>query len=234
MAESAKRVIKVHPDDNVAIVVEVGGLAEGEVLNGDLVVTAAIPQGHKVALADILIDEPVVRYAEVIGTAVTAISRGDHVNEENVRLPEAPSLDDLPLATRPVTKQEPLDGYTFEGYRNPDGSVGTRNVLGITTSVQCVAGTVDYVVSRIKQELLPRFPNVDYVVGLNHSYGCGVAINAPAAIVPIRTLKNITHNPNFGNEVMVIGLGCEKLQPSTLIDDQPVRIGGLNDQAQRY
>ncbi len=53
--------------------------------------------------------------------------------------------------------------------------------------------------------------------GLNHLYGCGVAINAPAAVVPIRTIHNISLNPNFGGEVMVIGLGCEKLQPERLL-----------------
>ena len=36
----------------------------------------------------------------------------------------------------------PLEGSTFDGYRNPDGSVGTRNILGISTSVNCVAGDV--------------------------------------------------------------------------------------------
>ncbi|NIC05487.1 galactarate dehydratase [Billgrantia bachuensis] len=218
------KIIKVHPDDNVAIVVEAGGLVEGQALGDGLVAAGRIPQGHKLALRDIDIDAPIVRYGEVIGNAVVAIARGEHVDEARVRLPEAPALDDLPLATRPAPDVEPLEGFTFEGFRNPDGSVGTKNVLGITTSVQCVAGTVDYVVARIKRELLPRYPNVDDVVGLNHTYGCGVAINAPAAIVPIRTLKNIALNPNFGNEVMVIGLGCEKLQPSTLVDDRPVRI----------
>jgi TRAP-type mannitol/chloroaromatic compound transport system permease large subunit len=49
----------------------------------------------------------------------------------------------------------PLEGYTFEGYRNADGSVGTRNILAITTTVQCVAGVVDFAVQRIKAELLP-------------------------------------------------------------------------------
>jgi galactarate dehydratase len=73
----------------------------------------------------------------------------------------------------------PLEGYTFEGYRNADGSVGTKNLLGITTSVHCVAGVVDYVVKIIERDLLPKYPNVDGVVGLNHLYGCGVAINAP-------------------------------------------------------
>lgn len=217
-------VIQVHPNDNVAIVIEHGGLSEGVRINDECTTLMPIPQGHKVALKAIAQDSPIVRYNEVIGTAVVAIERGGHVNETNVRLPTAPGLDELPLATRKPPALEPLEGYTFEGFRNPDGSVGTKNVLGITTSVQCVAGTVEYVVQRIKRELLPRFPNVDDVVGLNHSYGCGVAINAPAAIVPIRTLKNIALNPNFGNEIMVIGLGCEKLQPSTLLEDRPVKI----------
>ena len=95
--------------------------------------------------------------------------------------------------------------------------MGTRNILAITTTVQCVAGVVDFAVKRIKEELLPRFPNVDDVVGLEHTYGCGVAIDAPDAIVPIRTLRNITLNPNFGGEVMVVSLGCEKLQPERLL-----------------
>ena len=70
---------------------------------------------------------------------------------------------------------------------------------------------------RIKEELLPRFPNVDDVVALEHTYGCGVAIDAPDAVVPIRTLRNISLNPNFGGEVMVVSLGCEKLQPAWLL-----------------
>ena len=77
-------------------------------------------------------------------------------------------------------------------------------------------GRVAFAVKRIKDELLPRFKNVDDVVGLEHSYGCGVAIDAPDAIIPIRTLRNITLNPNFGGEVMVVSLGCEKLQPERL------------------
>ncbi|MFV2247026.1 UxaA family hydrolase, partial [Escherichia coli] len=84
---------------------------------------------------------------------------------------------------------------TFEGYRNADGSARTKNVLGITTSVHCVAGVVDYVGKIIERDLLPKYPNVDGVEGLNHLYGCGVAINAPGAAVPIRTLYNISLNP---------------------------------------
>lgn len=52
------------------------------------------------------------------------------------------------------------------------------------------------------------------MVGLNHLYGCGVAINAPAAVVPIRTIHNISLNPNFGGEVMVIGPVVKSCSPS--------------------
>jgi galactarate dehydratase len=102
--------------------------------------------------------------------------------------------------------------------------VGTRNILAITTTVQCVAGVVDFAVRRIKAELLPRYPNVDDVVGLEHTYGCGVAIDAPGAEIPIRTLRNISLNPNFGGEVMVVSLGCEKLQPGRLMPPETFTI----------
>lgn len=210
--------IKVHDDDNVAIIVNSNGLPAGSVLPDGLTLTEHVPQGHKVALADIAKGGKIVRYGEIIGYAVEDIARGAWIDESKVELPEAPPLETLPLATRPAPELEPLTGFTFEGYRNKDGSVGTRNLLGITTSVHCVAGVVDYVVKLIEQKLLPKYPNVDGVVGLNHLYGCGVAINAPAAVVPIRTIHNIALNPNFGGEIMVVGLGCEKLQPARLLE----------------
>ena len=95
-------------------------------------------------------------------------------------------------------------------------------MLGITTSVQCVAGIVDFIEKKITKELLPKYPNVDGVVAFNHSYGCGIAIDAPAAIIPIRTIQNIAQNPNFGGEIMVIGLGCEKLRPERLLPNNTI------------
>lgn len=209
--------IKVHDTDNVAIIVNDNGLKAGTRFPDGLELIEHIPHGHKVALLDIPANGEIIRYGEVIGYAVRAIPRGSWIDESMVVLPEAPPLHTLPLATKVPAPLPPLEGYTFEGYRNADGSVGTKNLLGITTSVHCVAGVVDYVVKIIERDLLPKYPNVDGVVGLNHLYGCGVAINAPAAVVPIRTIHNISLNPNFGGEVMVIGLGCEKLQPERLL-----------------
>ena len=207
----------MHAADNVAIVANDGGLAAGTVLPDGLTLVDRVPQGHKVALVPIAKDAVVRRYNVPIGYALKDIPAGAWVHERLLHMPEARSLSDLPKATAPAWDAEPLTGYTFEGYRNADGSVGTRNILAITTTVQCVAGVVDFAVQRIKEQLLPHYPNVDDVIGLEHSYGCGVAIDAPDAIIPIRTLRNISKNPNFGGEVMVVSLGCEKLQPERLL-----------------
>lgn len=208
--------IKINPIDNVAIVVNTGGLPEGTVFPCGLELKEHVPQGHKVALMDLKQEEEIVRYGEVIGYAIRPIAKGSWIDESLVRMPTSPNLDDLSIASKVPPKLPPLEGYTFEGFRNADGSAATKNILGISTSVQCVAGVLDYAVKRIKEEILPEYPNVEDVVALNHSYGCGVAINAPEAIIPIRTLQNIATHPNFGGEIMVVGLGCEKLMPEKM------------------
>ncbi|MDM0070257.1 galactarate dehydratase [Variovorax sp. J31P207] len=219
MSEAVKPplTILMHARDNVAIVANDGGLAAGTVFASGLVLREKVPQAHKVALVDIPEGGVVRRYDVPIGYALKPIPAGSWVHERLLRMPAARELDGLPIATVKPPAMPPLEGYTFEGFRNPDGSVGTRNILAITQTVQCVAGVTEFAVQRIKAELLPRFPNVDDVVALEHSYGCGVAIDAPDAVIPIRTLRNISLNPNFGGEVMVVSLGCEKLQPERLM-----------------
>jgi galactarate dehydratase len=209
--------IRMHERDNVAIVANDGGLDAGTVLPGGLQLVDRVPQGHKVALQPIAAGAAVLRYGIPIGQALKDIPAGAWVHERLLQMPEARSLEGLPIATAKPSPLPPLEGYTFEGYRNADGSVGTRNILAITQTVQCVAGVTDFAVKRIKAELLPKYPHVDDVVALEHGYGCGVAIDAPDAVVPIRTLRNISLNPNFGGEVMVVSLGCEKLQPERLL-----------------
>ncbi|MFT4503541.1 galactarate dehydratase [Caballeronia sp. 15711] len=227
--EQSPLYIRVHPQDNVAIVVNDGGLPEGAVFADGLVLRERVPQGHKVALADLAENEAVVRYNVVIGYALKDLPKGSWINEHVIRMPEPPGLENLPIATRAAPDMPALEGFTFEGYRNADGSVGSRNILAITTTVQCVSGVVEHAVARIKAELLPRYPNVDDVVGLEHTYGCGVAIDAPDAMVPIRTVRNISLNPNFGGEVMIVSLGCEKLQPERLMPVGTIPIATAGD-----
>lgn len=212
--------LQTSPLDNVGIVPNPQGLEKGTVVSNQITLLEYIPMGHKVALTDLNEGDAVIRYGHTIGYADKPIQKGSWINERNIRLPQPPNLQEIPY-TKPSSVVSPPWGdgglYTFQGYRNPDGSVGTKNVLGITTSVQCVAGMTDYICQKIRRELLPLYPNVDDVVAFNHSYGCGIAIDAPAAIIPIRTIQHIAQNPNFGGEIMIIGLGCEKLRPERLL-----------------
>jgi galactarate dehydratase len=211
------RYVRVHERDNVAIIVNAGGLPAGTRFASGLTLTESIPEAHKVALADLEQGAPILRYGVTIGYAASPIAEGSWVHEGLVVLPEPPDLNALQLATATPQPQPPLQGYTFQGYRNDDGTVGTKNILGINTTVQCVAATVDYAVRRIKAEILPRYPNVDDVVAITHNYGCGVAIDAPGAEIPIRTLRNLSLNPNLGGDPLVVSLGCEKLQPLRML-----------------
>ena len=217
LANTRPLYILMQPADNVAIVANDGGLTAGARFACGLELRERVPQGHKVALSDITEGQPIVRYGVIIGHALRNIERGTWVNEAAILMPSPPVLDALLIASAPPPVLAPLAGHTFQGFRNPDGSVGTRNILAITTTVQCVSGVVEFAVQRIKKELLPRFPNVDDVIGIEHTYGCGVAIDAPGAAVPIRTLRNISRNPNFAGTTMVVSLGCEKLQPERLL-----------------
>jgi galactarate dehydratase len=216
--------IQMNEKDNVAIIVNSGGLPLGTKFPCGLILSERVPQGHKVALRDLEKGDPIIRYGEIIGFAASPIAKGEWVEESLVTLPQPPRLDELPLANAVPEPLPPLEGYTFEGYRNKDGSVGTKNILGISTSVQCVTGVVEYAVKRIKEELLPKYPHVDDVIALTHNYGCGVAIQAPDAVIPIRTIQNIAVNPNLGGEVLIVGLGCEKLVPERLIPEDDTTI----------
>ena len=228
--------IRMHAADNVAIVANDGGLAAGTVMPAGvaegLVLRDKVPQGHKLALVNLAKGQAVMRYNVPVGYARQDIAAGCWVHERLLDIPAARELQGLPMATVQPAPQAPLDGFSFEGYVNADGSVGTRNLLALTTTVQCVAGVVKIAVERIERELLPLFPHVDGVVGLEHSYGCGVAIDAPGAEIPIRTLRHISLNPNFGGEVMVVSLGCEKLQPDRLLPagSFPIHDGREKDQ----
>ena len=208
---SAPLVIKVTDKDNVAIAVQ--DIAADTLVLPGLTAREPIPQAHKIALTDIPKGGEIIRYGVVLGYAKDAIPMGSWINEHMLDLPESPALDNMPFGTNLVPVEDLPDPRrkTWIGYRNKTGPAGTRNLLGIVTTVQCAAGVVRVAVERIKKELLPKYPHVDGVVAINHPYGCGVAINAPMAVIPIRAITNVIRHPNFGGEIMVVGLGCEKL-----------------------
>src|ERR1700722_10949843 len=125
--------IQVDSRDNVAIIANPEGLAAGVSFPGGLTLQERIPQSHKVALRGLDQGAPIVRYGQVIGYASRRIEPGAWVREDSLDLPKAPPLDRLSLATEVPAPLPALAGYTFEGFRNADGSVATKHLIGTTT-----------------------------------------------------------------------------------------------------
>ena len=213
--------IKISDKDNVAIAVN--DIPAGTLVMDGVRARQDIPQAHKIALCDIPEGGKIIRYGVVLGYAINPIGKGQWINEKMLELPTPPSVDEMKFAANLVTDlpKPPVD--TWEGYINPNGGyAGTSIILGISTTVQCVTGVLNVAVARMKSELLPKYPNVDDIVPINHAYGCGVAINAPEAKVPIRALRNLAKHPNFGGELMAVGLGCEKFTVEMLLDQADI------------
>ena len=212
--------VKISKRDNVGIALH--EIPAGAEVAPGVVAQHVIPQAHKVTLSDIPKGGEVIRYGVTLGYVKDETPAGSWINEDSLVLPTPPALDDMEwgtnlkhdLPTPPVT--------TWEGYApiEPGGYGGTRNLLGIQTTVQCVTGVVNVAIERIRRELLPKYPHVDGVVAINHAYGCGVAINARDAYIPKRILRNIAKHPNFGGELMLVGLGCEKFSPEMFLEDR--------------
>ncbi|MCH4170802.1 MAG: UxaA family hydrolase [Lactobacillus sp.] len=216
-----KHVVKMRDRDNVAIALH--DIKAGTAIEGGITANHDIPQAHKIALIPIPKGESVIRYGVVLGYAKEDILAGDWINEDSLNLPASPDLNELEYGIDIHEKLPEPSVRTFMGYDNPDSEyAGTRNILGIQTTVQCVVGILNVAVQQMKTELLPKYPNVDDIVVISHAYGCGVAIDAPEAKIPIRAVKNIMKNPNFGGQLMVVGLGCEKLTPDKVMDPDDI------------
>ncbi len=212
--------IKINERDNVAIAIH--DIPKGtEVLPG--VVTAEdIPQAHKIALTECPKGTEVYRYGVLLGTTGEDIPKGGWINEKNLVMAPAPDLDSMKFGVNIRTDLPKPKRTTWLGYKNPNGGyAGTRNILGINTTVQCVAGVLNVAIKRIRDEILPKYPNVDDVIAVNHPYGCGVAIDAPEAKVPQRIIRNISQHPNFGGVFMLVSLGCEKFTPDRFCEPFP-------------
>lgn len=216
------KAVKIADRDNVAVVT--GKTLKGERIDGtEISALCDIPQGHKIALENLKKGDAVIRYDVVLGYMLEDIKAGGWINELNLALPSSPDVSSLKAGGKGTFVSELPNRRTWMGYDNgPALPAGSRNILGIITSVQCVAGVVRNAADRIKKELLPKYPNVDDVSAVIHPYGCGVAINADDAEIPIRSVRNLAHHPNFGGQILAVGLGCEKLTMDRILEPDEI------------
>jgi altronate hydrolase len=210
--------IHLQPSDDVATV-SADTPADSELWVGDVrVVTSSdVPAGHKVALRAIPADEAVRKYGEVIGYATAAIAPGDHVHVHNLGYRPVQRAYELPVA-RP-TPRRPVADRTFDGFRRPNGKVGTRNMIGLLTTVNCSASVSRFIAAEVeKRGLLRDHPLIDGIVALTHTTGCGMNDGGEGFQILRRTLLGYASHPNFGG-VLLLSLGCEVNELQGLLED---------------
>ncbi|HPA89776.1 MAG TPA: altronate dehydratase family protein [Quisquiliibacterium sp.] len=204
--------LRLNPNDDVVIAAR--PLAAGTRIDTEGVTCVdAIPAGHKVAVRAVAKGSPVKRYDQIIGFATQDIAPGQHVHTHNLAFETFARDYAVGVDVRPTPA--PATQATFMGIRRADGRVATRNYIGVISTVNCSASVSKYVAAHFTPERLAQFPNVDGVVPITHSSGCGMASTGAGIDVLRRTIAGYCRHPNFAG-VVIIGLGCEANQMDSL------------------
>ena len=215
--------IRLDPADNV--VTSTRTLEAGTAVE-DLVTTAIIPRNHKLASREIKAGEAVRKYAQVIGYATELIVAGGHVHTHNVEFRNTEEDYEISTDLRPAVTVAEAARDSFMGYRRENGRVGTRNYIGILTSVNCSATAARMIASAFGPEEMARYPNVDGVVAFVHGTGCGMAGQGEGFEALQRVMWGYARNPNHGG-VLMVGLGCEMNQIDWLLEAYGLKQGPL-------
>lgn len=203
-------IIRLHPNDNVVVARMDVGIGT-PVPSEQFTTRSQVPAGHKIAARAIAAGEPILKYNTCIGFAAVDIPAGTYVHSHNVTFREfdrdyAYGREYVPTPVLPESEQAKFMGYVRAG-----GDVGTRNFIGILSTVNCSATVVHKVAEYFTAQRLQEFPNVDGVVGLSHGLGCGMEMSGEPMDLLRRTIGGYARHPNFAG-VLIIGLGCERNQ----------------------
>jgi len=218
--------IRLNAADNVVV-------ARADILPGTAVpgegVTCGdhVPRGHKLATQAIADGEPIRKFDQIIGFASEAIAPGAHVHVHNVEMAAFERDHAIGATQKPTDYVTGGHQATFQGFRRESGGVGTRNYVGVLTSVNCSATVARYIAAAFDGGVgLADFPHVDGVVALTHSTGCGMADSGDGYANLQRTLWGYARHPNFAG-ILMVGLGCEVNQIDFLLEAYGIERGPL-------
>ncbi|MFV0295806.1 MAG: UxaA family hydrolase [Hyphomicrobiaceae bacterium] len=209
------RTLVLNPRDNAIVAVD--AIPEGATVRG-VASTMRVPKGHKMAIRPVAKGEPVLKFGQIIGFATEDIGPGTHIHTHNCTFAaferdyafaeDARTETILPLAQQ----------ATFEGFRRRNGKCGTRNYIGVVTSVNCSATVARFIAEAVNRSgMLADHPSIDGVIPLVHSTGCGIDSNGETFEVLKRTTWGYASNPNMAG-ILVVGLGCEGFQIQRMKD----------------
>lgn len=214
-ASGAPALIRLHPDDDVAVALR--PLAAGERL--EVEIAEPIPPGHKVALRRLDAGETVRKFGWPIGRLTAAVAAGAHVHSHNLAtlLSGVEGYSYAPAPARPIPAGEAV---RFDGYRRADNRVGTRNEIWVLPTVGCVARTAERIAAIAHSRHVGA---VDGVYAFGHPHGCsqlGEDLDGTRKLIAA-----LACHPNAGG-VLILGLGCESNQLDRLIEEIPESLRG--------
>ena len=205
------KIVRLHSRDDVCVAIDI--VAKGTDWEG-VISSDSIPAGHKMSVARIATGEPVRKFNQIIGFASRDIEPGQHVHTHNCLFQGFERDYAFGVDATPTEFVSPAERASFQGYRRANGRVGTRNYIGILSSVNCSATVIKQIAEQVKWSgALDQYPNVDGVVAFAHGSGCGMASDGDGFANLQRVMYGFAGHPNFAAVVMV-GLGCEVFQVS--------------------
>ena len=237
MTQVRSELILLNPRDTVAVAAQ-ALLKDQEISSHGIICRTDVPAGHKVAIVPIAKDAPVFKYGAMIGYAATDIDKGDHVHSHNLYMKDISREYSVGTDARPTRYIEPAHRATFEGFVRPDGKVGTRNYIGVLSTVNCSASVSHFIADAANKKwfagdgaadidgVVRGRRNIDGVVGVSHGAGCCMTIGGEGLAILQQTLAGFAANPNFGG-ILVVGLGCEVNLVSTFMTSMDLSEGPL-------
>ena len=216
-------IIRLHPSDNVVVArIDIG--IGTEVPSEHFTSRSQVPAGYKIAAKKILKGEPILKYNVTVGFANTDIEAGTMVHSHNTEFREF-DRDYAYASEFKATQMLPeSERATFQGYVRPNGKVGTRNFIGILSTVNCSATVVNKIADWFTPERLKDFPNVDGVVAFSHDIGCGMEMSGEPMELLRRTMAGYARHPNLA-AALIVGLGCERNLLKGLMEQEDLTVG---------
>ena len=225
MSRTDSPLLHLHPNDNVLVAKTALALGQ-EISELGVRTRAQVPAGHKIAARRIAAGEQVQKYDTVIGVATRDLEPGDYVHSHNLQLVDYYRDPAFGADVQPVDYVPEAERATFQGFVRPGGGVGTRNFIGILSSVNCSATVIKRIAAHFTPERLAAHPHVDGVAAFAQTSGCGMSSPSEHFDVLRRTLAGYARHPTLAG-VLIVGLGCERNQVDSLVDSQGLKEGKL-------
>ncbi len=148
------KLIKVHPEDNVAIALV--DLWKGDTVNfegEEIHILEDTKAKHKITMVDLAPEDRIYMYGVLVGKALEEINKGGVLTVENVKHQSSSVFEKTETTPWNAPDISKWKDRTFNGYYRPDGQVGTANVWLFFPLVFCENRNIELLKDVFEKEL---------------------------------------------------------------------------------